>query len=255
MILNFNNLSANGYHSGSQIARILTEKWVEDNMFCPRCGSLHINRFPNNRPVADFYCPECNNEYELKSKSGKIAHKINDGAYQTMIQRITSNENPDFFFMSYSKEFLCVRDFVFVPKHFFVPEIIERRNPLTESARRAGWVGCNILLDKIPEQGRIEIVSNGVIHSVKTVVDRVDKSSRLEIKDIDSRGWLLDILNCINQIATEIFSLKEIYAFDIPLSLKHPQNHNIRAKIRQQLQILRDKGFIKFLGNGVYKKI
>jgi len=30
-------------------------------------------------------------------------------------------------------------------------------------------------------------------------------------------------------------------------------NHNIRPKIRQQLQILRDLGFLEFLGDGSYR--
>lgn len=255
MELNFDNSLVNTYHSGSQIARVITEKWVADNMFCPRCGRLRIEHFPNNKPVADFYCPECHSEYELKSKNGVISHKVNDGAYETMIQRITSNENPDFFFMSYSKEKLCVMDFVLVPKYFFVPDIIEKRKPLAETARRAGWTGCNILVDKIPKQGRVEIISNGVIQSVSDVVNKVNRSGFLETKDIAARGWLLDILQCVNQIATEKFLLADIYAFESKLSQKHPQNHNIKAKIRQQLQLLRDKGFIEFLGNGVYKKL
>ena len=130
-----------GYHSKTQIARVLTEYWVNQNMYCPRCGNTHIKHFENNRPVADFYCPYCNNEYELKSKDGNLGHKINDGAYSTMIERITSNDNPDFFFMSYSKRELKVRDFILIPKHFFIPDIIERRKPLAPTARRAGNVG------------------------------------------------------------------------------------------------------------------
>lgn len=122
-------------------------------MYCPRCGNIHINHFENNRPVDDYFCPACESQYELKSKNGNLGRKINDGAYGTMIERITSNDNPDFFFMSYSKTELKVKDFVFIPKHFFVPEIIEKRRPLSQAARRAGWTGCNILVEKIPEQG------------------------------------------------------------------------------------------------------
>ncbi len=243
------------YHSGTQIARVLTENWVYQNMFCPRCGNSHIRHFENNRPVADFYCPSCNNEYELKSKSVSLGHKINDGAYDTMIERITSNNNPDFFFMCYSKSELKVRDFIIVPKHFFVPEIIEKRKPLSPSARRAGWIGCNILIDKIPEQGRIAIISNGKEINVSSVIDKVNKSYRLETKDINSRGWLMDVLNCINEISSESFSLEEMYGFEKMLHFKHPQNNNIKPKIRQQLQFLRDKGVIEFLGNGRYRKI
>lgn len=243
------------YHSKTQIVRVLTENWVGRNMYCPRCGNMNITNFENNRPVADFFCPACNNEYELKSKNGMLGHKINDGAYNTMIERITSKTNPDFFFMSYSKNDLKVNDFVFIPKHFFVPDIIEKRKPLSENARRAGWVGCNILIDKIPEQGRIPIISNGNILDVNSVVQKVNRSNQLEKEDISSRGWLFDVLNCINSIPCRVFTLNEMYSFEMMLQLKHPNNNNIRAKIRQQLQFLRDRGFIKFLGNGNYIKL
>lgn len=103
MYLSFDNNLKEGYHSSSQITRVLTEAWVADNMFCPQCGNTNILRFKNNKPVADFYCPKSNSQYELKSKSGNIQHKITDGAYETMIQRITSNDNPHLFFMNYSK--------------------------------------------------------------------------------------------------------------------------------------------------------
>lgn len=255
MNLALDNSIIENYHSGTQIARVLTENWVNENMYCPRCGNLHIKHFENNRPVADFYCPSCNNEYELKSKDGVLGHKINDGAYSTMIERITSNDNPDFFFMSYSKQELKVKNFVLIPKHFFVPDIIEKRKPLAPTARRAGWVGCNILIDKIPEQGRINIILNGEIANVDYVVNKVNKSNLLETKDINSRGWLMDVLNCVNNISSKIFTLEEMYQFEKVLHIKHPQNNNIKPKIRQQLQFLRDKRFIEFLGNGRYRKI
>ena len=31
------------------------------------------------------------------------------------------------------------------------------------------------------------------------------------------------------------------------LQAKHPENHNVKAKVRQQLQFLRDKGVVRFL--------
>ena len=255
MNLKIDNRTIENYHSGTQIARVLTENWVNQNMYCPRCGNLHIEHFENNRPVADFYCPSCNNEYELKSKNGTLGHKITDGAYDTMIERITSNNNPDFFFMSYSKTVLEVIDFILIPKHFFVPDIVEKRKPLAPTARRAGWTGCNILIDKIPMQGRIAIVSNGKVQDMNDVVYKVNKSNQLETNDISTRGWLMDILNCVNKISSKTFTLSEIYEFEDILKLKHPRNNNIRPKIRQQLQFLRDKGFIEFLGNGRYVKV
>lgn len=255
MELKFDSSIIAQYNSASQIARVMTENWVGKNMYCPRCGNLNLKHFENNRPVADFFCPECNNEYELKSKSGALGHKVNDGAYEKMIERITSNRNPDFFFMSYSKTELKVKDFVLIPKHFFVPSIIEKRKPLGMTASRAGWTGCNILIDKIPIQGRISIISDGYVSDVNSVVNKVNNSNKLETIDIHSRGWLIDVLNCINKLSKQVFTLSEMYGFENELKMKHPLNNNVKPKIRQQLQFLRDKGFVEFLGDGKYRKI
>lgn len=39
------------------------------------------------------------------------------------------------------------------------------------------------------------------------------------------------------------------------LKIQHPENQNIEAKIRQQMQFLRDKGMIEFLERGHYRKL
>lgn len=255
MRLDFNLQLVSGLRSGSQISRVLTESWVGENMFCPRCGNPGIEHFPNNQPVADFFCPVCRSEYELKSQNGPIKNKIADGAYETMIQRITGNRNPDFFFLAYAKEEAKVTDFVLVLKHFFVPEIIEKRKPLADTARRAGWIGCSILLDRIPRQGRINVISGGIAAEPEKVLEKVAQSQRLETSNLTARGWLMDVLNCVNQIRSEVFTLSEVYAFEEILGRMHPENHNVQAKIRQQLQFLRDRGFIEFLERGTYRKI
>ena len=64
----------------------------------------------------------------------------------------------------------------------------------------------------------------------------------------------MDILACVERLDTT-FTLKQIYEFVEELSAKHPGNNNVEAKIRQQLQFLRDKGFIEFTARGNYKKI
>jgi hypothetical protein len=48
------------------------------------------------------------------------------------------------------------------------------------------------------------------------------------------------------------FSPGELYAFEAALKTAHPENRNIRPKIRQQLQILRDLGLIEFMEPGKY---
>ncbi|MFN3640822.1 MAG: DpnI domain-containing protein, partial [Flavobacterium sp.] len=99
MNLKFDLATADGYTSKSQIARVLTEKWVSQNIFCPSCGNEVLDEFANNSPVADFFCNRCKSEYELKSKKDSKSLKIVDGAFSTMIDRINSENNPNFFFL------------------------------------------------------------------------------------------------------------------------------------------------------------
>ncbi|WP_299975253.1 hypothetical protein [Devosia sp. 66-22] len=49
------------------------------------------------------------------------------------------------------------------------------------------------------------------------------------------------------------FDLNDVYAFEARLSAIYPSNNNVRPKIRQQLQVLRDSGYLEFLGDGRYR--
>jgi type II restriction enzyme len=255
MNLKFKIKLAQNYTSNSQIARILTENWVKENSFCPNCGNDILHEFENNKPVADFFCNNCSEEFELKSKDGvTVGKKIVDGAYSSMIDRINSDNNPNFFFLNYSKNNWTVNNFLIIPKHFFVTDIIEKRKPLSIDAKRAGWTGCNIELSKIPESGRIFLIKNSEIISKPKVCEKWKSTDFLKSKNLDSRGWILDIMNCVDKINKKEFNLDEIYSFEKTLKYKYPNNNHIKDKIRQQLQIMRDKGLIEFIGKGKYKK-
>jgi len=254
MKLSFDSKFADIYKSQSQKMRVLTEQWVDNSVFCPNCGHLNIDKYPDNKPVADFYCPNCHEDYELKSKQNNFGIKIVDGAYRTMIERLTGNSNPNFFLLSYDLINVEVIDFLIIPKHFFVPEIIEKRKPLSSTARRAGWVGCNIILKNIPQTGKIFFVRNKKIEPKKKVLAGWKKTLFLrEEKEISVKGWLLDVMHCIDKIGKKEFILDEVYVFEKELSRLHSENRHIKDKIRQQLQILRDKGYLDFVSPGYYK--
>lgn len=253
MITTIHSSLSDGYSSNSQKIRVLTENWVGEYMYCPNCGnSLH--GYENNRPVADFYCSKCNEDYELKSKKNSMGKKIVDGAYTAMISRLNSNQNPNFFFLNYDVKNLQVTNFIVIPKHYFTPEIIEKRTPLSATAKRAGWVGCNILMSNIPESGKIYFIKNKLHEEKNKVLDDWSKTLFLREAKSEQKGWLLDIMMCIDKIGNQ-FSLKELYAFVPYLKTKHPDNNFIEDKIRQQLQVLRDKGFLKFTNRGNYEVV
>ncbi|MEY2672275.1 MAG: hypothetical protein RLZZ508_152 [Actinomycetota bacterium] len=253
MNLSFNKNLAEGYSSKSQIVRRLTEDWVLNNLYCPCCGGMPLNDFENNRPVADFYCKACSEEFELKSKEGRFSNTIAGGAYLAMIERISSDNSPNFFFLTYTKQW-SVNDFFIIPKQFFTQDIIIKRAPLAETARRSGWVGCNIDISKVSDAGKVFVVKDSQVINQEVVKKAFNKTSFLRAKNKDAKGWLLDVMNCIDSMKTENFTLNQIYEYEENLKKKYPKNNFIKDKIRQQLQILRDRGIIEFVGRGNYRK-
>lgn len=232
----------------------MTEQWVHASAFCPNCGRSEMEKYPNNQPVADFRCSHCTEDYELKSTRYGIGAKLVDGAYRTMIERLLCGSNPNLFLLKYDLASLQVRDFFVVPKHFFVPEIIEKRKPLALHARRAGWIGCNILLGRIPETGKIHFVKQGRIEPKASVLAEWQKTLFLRRqRPVSAKSWLLDVLRIIERIGKRDFTLGEVYAFEGELRTLHPENKHIRQKIRQQLQVLRDQHYLDFVSRAVYR--
>lgn len=213
-----------------------------------------MDKFPNNQPVADFQCLNCGEQFELKSKKDNLGTKIVDGAYMTMIARLRSSNNPNFFFLNYDQHGYSVKNFMVIPKHFFVPEIIEKRKPLAKSAKRAGWTGCNILLRSIPETGKIFYIRNGQVESKKHVLSSWRKTLFLrDEKALPAKGWLLDVMRSVEKIGKKEFFLDDLYSFENNLQKLHPENRHVKDKIRQQIQVLRDKGYLTFTAKGQYR--
>ncbi|MCE5223881.1 restriction endonuclease [bacterium] len=250
----FDSKLALKYHSKTQAVRVMSEKWVKQNIYCPNCGS-DLSQFKNNTPVGDFFCSTCSEQFELKSKKGPFSARVVDGAYQSMIDRLQIASNPNFFFLHYDPNQYSIINFTVVPKHFFYPDIIEKRSPLSSLSRRAGWIGCNILYPEIPGSGKIFYIKNQRLIQKEQVLDTWQ--STLFLRDAKKeliKGWLLDIIKCLDQIGKSEFTLNDVYAFEKILSKKYTQNKHIRDKIRQQLQFLRNKGFIEFISPGLYRR-
>ena len=67
--------------------------------------------------------------------------------------------------------------------------------------------------------------------------------------------WKKDVFECLLELKNDTFKLKEVYAFKERFKKKYPTNTEIEAKIRQQLQFLRDVGLVEFFKPGVYRKL
>ena len=251
--LQFSAGLAGRYKGGTQIARVLSEDWAARNAYCPACGNDRLQQSFNNAPVRDFVCESCYEVYELKSKKGKLGRKQVDGAYDTMLARLRSDTNPSFFLLSYDARSMSVTDLLLVPKHFVVADLVEPKKPLPLTAKRAGWKGCNILIGSLPSTGRIPLIRDRVIRPKHEVLSEWRATSFLRTRaGGDARGWLINVMRCIEKIGKE-FSLQELYIFEQYLGTIYPGNRHIRAKIRQQLQVLRDNGYLMFKGRGQYE--
>src|SRR5665213_1323611 len=245
--------SASAFDSASQNARIWTEQWVRNWLYCPNCGAQNLSGYEPNRPVADFHCPTCTEEFELKAQKSRFGRRVVDGAFGTMCERLDASNNPNLVLMRYDLKRFGVRDLFLVPKQFFVRDIIEERKPLAATARRAGWVGCNILLSEVPETGKVHVVRDGQLAPRKLVLEQWKSTLFLRAQGAVGRGWLIEVMKCVDLIGKSSFTLDDVYAHEAHLGALYPGNRNVKPKIRQQLQVLRDNGYLDFAGRGRYR--
>src|SRR5690242_18213609 len=195
------------YTSGSQRARVWTEGWVAREAYCVNCGNPTIEKATNNSPVLDFVCPVCADQFEVKAQKKAFGAKVADGAYFTKIERLKSATNPNLMLVNYDPARLEIRTVCIVPGHFFVPDIIEKRPPLAETARRAGWIGSNILISKVPDAGRIFVLRDGIAEPKERVLAKWKETLFLRRTGVEARGWLVEVMKAVDLIGRPEFVL------------------------------------------------
>lgn len=258
MDLLLNPSVAVGYKSSSQKARVITECWARANLYCLACTSDYIEPLRPNAVVTDYVCPNCSARYQLKSTGKSFGGSVTNSAYQPKMDAILNGRVPHYAFLSYSSLRWSVIDLFVVPGYFITRAIVEKRPPLGPNARRSGWTGSNILLGALPSDARFSVVSGGQALPPKDVRNAWNRFSFLGAAENAMGGWGADILICVRDMqratGSNEFSLRDFYGkFEGRLAALHPDNRNVQAKIRQQLQVLRDNGVLKFLSGGRYQ--
>jgi type II restriction enzyme len=251
MILSMPSECCQGLQSRSQMARRVTEEWAASQLYCPACPSKRLAPTTANTRAIDFRCKMCDSPFQLKAGRSPMRGTIPDGAHAAMIEAIRSDSTPHLLLLHYTESW-TVRNLTLVPSFFVTESIIQKRPPLPETARRKGWVGCNLRVGAVAPDGRLPIVANAVAsppHEVRAAFDRVRAIQKVSPT---SRGWMTDVLAVVRRLGPR-FALEDVYrAGESELSALHPENRNVRPKIRQQLQVLRDAGLIRFEGRGRY---
>ena len=170
-----------------------------------------------------------------------------------MMRTIREGNTPTFLLLEYSATW-SIQGLRAIHHSLITAASIEPRKPLAITARRAGWIGCNIVLPAIAIQGQIPLVSDGAMRPKQAAREAFARLEKLSSLTSTKRSWAATILNLVERLPRRDFSLADIYSFEAELQLLFPKNGNIKPKIRQQLQFLRDAGLIRFCGEGSYER-
>jgi type II restriction enzyme len=243
---------AAGYKNQTQTARVLSENWFGENGYCLSCVSDSLSATPANTKASDFICPNCSERYELKTFLSEPRRRLVDGAYSALMSRIQSGSVPTLMLMEHSETWR-ITALTAIHHLFLTPEVVEKRKPLSPSARRAGWIGCNIRLDLIGTDAKIPLIRSGVSADRQFIREQFQKFEGLRNVPVGLRGWTTLTLKTVRDLKSTEFSLKEVYEHESDFIARYPNNRNVRAKIRQQLQVLRDLGLLDFKGDGSYR--
>jgi phosphatidylserine/phosphatidylglycerophosphate/cardiolipin synthase-like enzyme len=114
------------------------------------------------------------------------------------------------------------------------------------------------ILRAVPKekQKRIKVDERNIFEETlndENIEERFDGGIESIITNLAS--WKKDIFECLLKIDSDVFTLEKLYSFENKLKRLHPGNRNIKPKIRQQLQYLRDIGLVEFVRPGYYKKL
>lgn len=244
---------AKGYKSKAQQARVVSEAWGREELFCANCESAALSGTSLNSRAIDFICPRCAAPYQLKAMRGRIGATIGDGAFTAMVAAMRADRAPNLFVMGYDWPTWRVRDLILIPSFAFPESAVIKRKPLAATARRAGWIGCHIDLRRIAPDARIPVVAGCQPVPSATVRACYERLKPLRKIKAETRGWTWDVLNAVRQLGKVEFTTLETYEFARELERLHPDNRHVRDKIRQQLQVLRDCGLLLHVARGRWR--
>ena len=241
-------------NSPSQKARIISESWFAREGYCLNCSSNQLSATTPGTVARDFVCPRCGFPYELKSSAKAHVRIVNDGGYDAMMRRIHAAETPALMLLHRSTDW-HVQRLVAIHPVFITPEVVRpRKTPHTRPRTGQKYLMCDLDLTRIPSDGKIILVEDASSRSPAVVRKLFHESMRFLDIPIEKRGWSALVLAVLRRIGNADITLQQVYAYEPLIRAAYPNNRHVREKIRQQLQVLRDLGYIEFVSKrGEYR--
>jgi type II restriction enzyme len=113
-------------------------------------------------------------------------------------------------------------------------------------------------------------ITKKTIETITQILKNIPKSERIDYPNFEItalyeddlsaitkhlNGWKFDVFQEINNLPNESFNTIIVNEIAENLKNKYPNNNNREAKVRQQLQHLRDLGLVEFISPGIYKRL
>jgi type II restriction enzyme len=147
----------NNWKSESRIIGEACEYYIKNNVKCIRCNNNNFSKYKTNEASKDLICINCSQKFQVKAKSAtqKQVNNIKNtdifktigGEYSTTVKNI--NEQIDYLIILYEKQSYKIINILYIKYENINQTCIIPRKPLSTTAKRAGWQGCNIIFNNI----------------------------------------------------------------------------------------------------------
>lgn len=119
------------------------EKFIAKTFACPKCKNYNsLKRLPNNFKCVDIVCDFCGYLAQVKTVSvtdvNKFPKSILGAAWKPQKDRMRAGIYFPLYIVLKSGSQCSV---FYLPTEFQLPKMFKKRNPLSDTAKRAGWQG------------------------------------------------------------------------------------------------------------------
>ena len=141
-------------YNWTSVSRIVGEA-VEDciiTMACPICNDKAMVKYKTNQKSKDIRCETCSSQIQIKAskytKKTKTSLKLLGADYKTTYSSIKEN-NIHYLAVLYSviHDKYTINNIYFIDHKDITMSCVIPRNPLSFTAKRAGWQGCILVFN------------------------------------------------------------------------------------------------------------